>query len=209
MSIPEAITVFLNQVSLKGGLPFEISLPEELTGPKYFYGVELPEMSYDPQGSFEHFREKIVTSNFKEKYDKWLNSAITLSKEKLGDEWDEIMFWLRVFSDEPKYGAFDSFANLFKEYGLKLEYCYSNDQVNSGIPPCVAGVYLTGPEEKRLINGEKPKAFFSLCRKFRGIIAKFKENDLQVFEVYDEETEEMMANIYNPFDPNFMTADDY
>jgi addiction module RelB/DinJ family antitoxin len=209
MSIPEAITVFLNQVSLKGGLPFEIRLPEEQTSPKYFYGVELPDMSYDPQESFEYFREKIVTPSFKEKYDKWLNSAIILSKKKLSEKWDETMFWSYVFSDDTSYGAFASFVSLFNECGLKLEYCYSNDKVNSGIPPCVVGVYLTGSEERRLINNEKPRVFVSLCRKFRGIIAEFKEDDLQVFEVYDEETEEMMANIYNPLDPNFMTADDY
>ena len=209
MSIPDAITVFLNQVCLKGGLPFVVKLPEIDDSIKYFYGVELPEMSYDPKESFKYFREKMITPNFGEKYDKWLNSAIGKSKEKQGEKWDEEMFWVRVFSDAPGYGAFDSFSNLFKEYGLKLEYCYSNDQVNSGIPPCVAGVYLTRADEKRINNNEKPRNFLSLCRKLRGIISNLKEDDLQVFEVYDEETEMMMANIYDPFDPNFMTSDDY
>ena len=209
MSIPDAVTVFLNQVCLKGGLPFVVKLPEIDEGIKYFYGVELPEMSYDPKESFEYFREKMITSSFREKYDKWLLSAIEKSKGKQGDKWNEDTFWLKVFNNDPDYGAFDSFSNLFKEYGLKLEYCYSNDQVNSGIPPCVAGMYLTRSEEKRISNSEKPRNFLSLCRKFKGIISKFKEDDLQVFEVYDEESEMMMANIYDPFDPNFMTKDDY
>jgi len=208
MSIPDAITIFLNQVGLRGGLPFEVTLPEE-QGERYFYGVELPELSYDPKESFEYLTQKMATPSFKEKCDKWLNSAIALSKNKLGDKWDESFFWCKVFSNDPDYGAFDSFANLFKGYGLKLEYCYWNTNEHGLVPPYVAGVHLTSQEEKRLANGEKPKSFLSLCRKFRGIIAKFKEDDLEVFEVYDEETEEMMGNIYDPNDPNFMTSDDY
>lgn len=210
MSIPDAVTIFLNQVGLKGGLPFEVVLPEPIDiNPKYFFGYELPEMSYDPKEYFEYFRENIITRTFKEKYDKWLKLTINKSKEKLGCEWNEDIFWLRVFHDDKDYGALDSFKNLFKEYGLKLEYCYSNDEVTSGIPPCVAGIYISNLEEKRIINGEKPRAFFSLCRKFKGIINNFKEDDLQVFEIFDEETEMMMSNIYDPFDPNFMTKDDY
>jgi addiction module RelB/DinJ family antitoxin len=209
LSIPDAITVFLNQVSLRGGLPFEVKLPEQTGKPRYFYGFELPEMSYDAQGSFEYFRNSVITPSFKQKYDAWLNQAIASSKKKIGEEWNEDMFWARVFKDNKSYGAFDSFADLFKGYGLTLEYCYSNEEVHGIVPPCVAGVYITGSEEKRLIKGEKSREIISLCRKFRRIIANFKEDDLQVFEVYDEETEELMASIYNPNDPNFMTSDDY
>jgi len=206
MSIPDAITVFLNQVYLRGGLPFQVTLPEDSS---YFYGFELPEMSYEPKESFKYFREKVITPGFREKYDKWLDSAMGRSKEMLGDKWDEDSFWFKIFHDDPGYGNFDSFSKLYGEFGLKLEYCYSNNEVNSGIPPCVAGVYLTRADEKRVSSGEKPRVFISLCRKFRRIISDFKDDDLQVFEVFDEETEKMMANIYDPNDPNFMTKDDY
>ena len=191
MSIPDAITVFLNQVSLRGGLPFEVKLPEQTGKPRYFYGFELPDM-YDPQEGFEYFRNNVITLKFREKYDIWLNQAIASSKKKLGEKWNEETFWLRVFKDDKSYGAFDSFADLFKGYSLNLEYCYSNEQVHGMVPPCVTGVYISNSEEKRLFKNEKSQEFISLCRKFQNIIADFKKDDLQFFEVFDEETEELM-----------------
>jgi addiction module RelB/DinJ family antitoxin len=208
MSIPDAITVFLNQVSLRGGLPFEVKLPEQTGKPRYFYGFELPDM-YDPQEGFEYFRNNVIALKFREKYDIWLNQAIASSKKKLGEKWSEEMFWLRVFKDDKHYGAFDSFADLFKEYGLNLEYCYSNEQVHGLVPPCVAGVYISNSEEKRLFKNEKSQEFILLCRKFQGIITDFKKDDLQFFEVFNEEIEELMGSIFDSNDPNFMSSDDY
>ena len=208
MSIPDAITVFLNQVSLRGGLPFEVKLPEQTGNPKYFYGFELPDMS-DPQEGFEYFRNNIITPKFREKYDNWYNQAIASSKKKLSDKWNKEMFWLRVFTDDRSYGAFDSFADLFKGYGLTLEYCYSNEEVHGMVLPFVAGVGIRSSVEKKLYKNEKSQEFISLCRKFRGIIADLKKDDLQFFEVYDEETEELMGSLFDPNDPNFMISDDY
>ncbi|MDR0472492.1 MAG: type II toxin-antitoxin system RelB/DinJ family antitoxin [Treponema sp.] len=211
MSLPGAITVFLNQVSLKGGLPFEITLPEQEPRnlyPKYFYGIELPEWPHDAKEDCEDF-QKVFTPHFLHKYAKWLNAAIASSKRKLEKEWNETIFWARVFYDDPEYGAFASFTNLFQSSGLKLEYCYSNNEVHGMDLPWVVGIALSEQDAKSLHNGEKPQVIFSLCRKLRGIFTNFEEKNLQIFEVFDEETEELMANIYDPNDPNFMTSDDY
>ena len=131
------------------------------------------------------------------------------SKEKLREKWSEEMFWINVFNPEIDYGAFESFANLFKEYGLKIEYCYSNQEVTSGIPPLVLGVPLRYSDRRKILEGQKPGVYFYMARKLRAIISQFDEEDLEVFEIYDEETEQLMASIYDPNDPNFMTSDDY
>jgi hypothetical protein len=36
-----------------------------------------------------------------------------------------------------------------------------------------------------------------------------EEEEVKIYEIFDEETEEMLTNMYDPNDPNFMTAEDY
>jgi hypothetical protein len=105
MSIPGAVTIFLNQVALEGGIPFEIKLPQlpqreekmehtdrlHYTGYYYCCGVQMPDFSYDSQAGYNAFCS-MLQPGFKSKACDWWENAKTRSKEKEGESWKEEFF---------------------------------------------------------------------------------------------------------------------
>jgi addiction module RelB/DinJ family antitoxin len=218
MSIPDAVTVFLNQVSLEGGIPFQIKHPPKINNPLkkkgnygdkgYFLGVYMDDFAYAPDEWLMGFRKRL-TPEFGKATDEWLEQAKLKEREQNNGEWKEPFCWLSIFRDAKSGGSFDAFENLFKEKGLRLTRCDSNRQECGPCPPYVLGFSLKKVDERLVFNGQKPQMYQELVKKLLAVFSKLEEEELEVFEVFDEETEGLFSNIYDPNDPNFMCKDDY
>jgi DNA-damage-inducible protein J len=219
MSAAEAITIFLNQVVLDGGIPFMIKLPKptknshaykrDIRKQPYCYGVEIPDMSYDCRQGFEWLCERLQPT-FKVKAIAWFDQAKALAKASEGDSWQEEYFCLR----KPDW---ESFEQLVEDAGFHLITCYPGGTEHQGtvecgpVPPSVIGDYIYSDRNytKRTLKKRNPRFYHSLFERLETVFASLEEEDVKIYEIFDEETEEMLAHMYDPNDPNFMTADDY
>jgi addiction module RelB/DinJ family antitoxin len=209
MSIPGAVTIFLNQVSLEGGMPFQIKLPlNEKEKQPFCYGVYLGEKPNSFDAWFAGIRRRF-TQEFRAKVDEWLEQAQFISRERLGSRWKSEDFWRFVLTNDENYGAFQTFEKLFNVAGLHLIYCYSNEPNNSlpvRIPPFVAGFYLNKIDTELARNREKPRKYSSMLGKLLGVFAKIEEDDLTYWGI-DWEMEDIMEKIYNRDAPILFTDD--
>ncbi|MFP3041485.1 type II toxin-antitoxin system RelB/DinJ family antitoxin [Treponema primitia] len=209
MSIPDAITIFLNQVGLEGGIPFKVRLPKSAdlfddVKPAYCYGIELPGTYYGCQDLYTFLLDR-TTPLFKAKLESWLAKAIEDTKGKAGGEWKEDVFWARVFIDreDKEYGASKSFEKLFRDEGLHLIYSLPVPNGRNEIGPellPVLGFYLKGT------NAKRTRIHRILFERLMQVFSHVEESELNIFEIFYEENWELP---YDPNDPNFMTMDDY
>jgi addiction module RelB/DinJ family antitoxin len=214
MSIADAVTIFLNQVILDGGIPFMIKLPKhsakhDIRKQPYCYGVEIPDMSYDCQAGFEALCD-MLQPDFKSKVAVWFESAKSHTKVEKGTDWKEDYFCLAKRD-------WDTFKQLVEEGGFHLISCYPGGTEHEGtitcgpVPPYVIGDYIYSAKNytKRTLKKRSPRFYHSLLGRLGAIFLSLKESDVRIYEIFDEETEEMIANMYDPNDPNFMYAEDY
>jgi addiction module RelB/DinJ family antitoxin len=221
MSIPDAVTVFLNQVGLEGGIPFMVRLPNQETEEKrgshstscrrleFCYGVELPDFSYDCNEACEIFCQ-MLQPDFKKKITAWYENAKSLAKNEEGTAWMEEYFSL-------KERDWDTFESLVEEAGFHLIPCYVGGAEAKGtiscgpVPPFVIGDFIFSARNstKKVLEKHNPRFYHSLLNRLGGIFKNLTEKSVKIYEVFDWEAEKMMPNIYNPNDPNFMTKDDY
>jgi addiction module RelB/DinJ family antitoxin len=205
MSISDAVTIFLNQVGLERRIPFQVELPE--IQPSYCYGVYFGETPHNVYEWFEKIRQRL-NPDFRSKVDRWLELAKDSSKKKMKGKWDKEDFWQFVFQDDESYGAFDSFEKLFKEAGLHLIYCYSDEPVAGPVPPFVAGFYLKKFDEDLALNRRKPRMYQALYKKLLTVFSSVEEKDLDYWGIYQEE-EDVETKIYNSDALLFATSEDY
>jgi addiction module RelB/DinJ family antitoxin len=215
MSIPDAVTIFLNQVGLEGGIPFKVRLPRPIdlfedTRATYCYGIPLPDTYYGCKDLYKFLLDR-AAPQFRVKIESWLTKAIEDTKEKAGDEWKEDIFWARVFMDkeDKEYGASKSFEKLFRDERIHLIYCLPVPNERNEVGPelwPVLGFYLKGIDAKRVGRNEKPKIHRILFERLKRVFAHIEESELDFFDVFYEEDWELP---YDPNDPNFMTKDDY
>jgi addiction module RelB/DinJ family antitoxin len=194
MSIPDAVTVFLKQVILKGGIPFEIKHPQKNNNPlstRYCYGVFMDDVSKAPDEWFSSFRKRL-TPEFGKEIDEWLTQE--KAKRQQESESKEPYSWLAIFKQAVNGASFDTFEKLFKDKGLHLIHCYSNRHDSKPCFPFALGFFLDKVDERLVFNGQKPRMYRVMEEKILTVFSKIEQEDLQIWGVSDEETEDLFSN---------------
>jgi hypothetical protein len=166
-------------------------------------------MSYDCQTGFEALCD-MLRPDFKTKVVVWFSRAKSRAKAEEGADRKEDYFSLARRD-------WDTFKELVEETGFHLISCYPGGTEQEGtiicgqVPPYVIGDYIYSAKNhtKRTLKERNPRFYHSLLSRLETIFLSLKESDAWIYEIFDEETEEMMAHGYDPNDPNLVRAEDY